>query len=478
MIELHHPLRIAIVGAGPAGFFATAELLRHQGLSFHVDLFDRLPTPFGLVRHGVAPDHQNIKSITTRYSRDAEAGGSRFRLFGNVEIGRDISVDELRQRYHAVVLAFGAQSNRRLDIPGEELRGVHPASVFVGWYNGHPDCVEARYDLSAERAVVVGMGNVALDVARMLATPLEELARTDMSDVALRALRESRIREIVILGRQSQAQATYTPLELEELTRIPGCDLVVDPVDRRLDPDSEASLAAGTLEPRIRKNIQVVSERALPEPRPGRKMVRLRFFATPVAILGEERIRAVQVDVQPSPESKAGQQLKPVGHLEEIECGALFRSIGYKIAPLPGVPFDEKTSTVPHHCGQVLAREAGQPLPGLFITGWAKRGPQGVIGTNKPDAAETVATLLQALERGGLVEPQIQEAEIELLLAERAVHHVTYSDWKLLDQLELDRGKEESRPRRKFTDTALMLQAIGNAKMASVPHLEIVARKA
>jgi ferredoxin--NADP+ reductase len=469
--------RIAVVGAGPAGFFATAELLKKPG--FHVDLFDRLPTPYGLVRHGVAPDHQKIKSITARYARDAEAAGPRLRLFGNVEIGRDLSVEELRERYHAIVFAFGAQSNRRLGVPGEELRGVHPASVFVAWYNGHPDCANAHFDLQVERAIVVGVGNVAIDVARMLSKPYAELVKTDIADHALEHLSQrNTLREVVVLGRQSAAQASFTPVELEELTKIPGCDLVVAPEDRRIDAASEAARAAGKLEPRVKRNLEIIESKALTEPVPGRRAIRLRFYSAPAEVLGDERVEALRIERTRHVEGEDGTlRLERTGQTEDLAAGIVFRSVGYKVAPFPGVPFDDKTSSVPHDKGQVLASVEGEPVRGLFVTGWAKRGPTGVIGTNKPDAAETVATLLAAAERGELPAPALsgEEADVVGLLEARQVQYVSYSDWKLLDQIEVESGREQGRPRRKFTEVSAMLEAIGRTKMGGLEGERLVA---
>lgn len=476
MAEGPRVLKVAVVGAGPAGFFATADLLKRTDLHVQVDMFDRLPTPYGLVRHGVAPDHQSIKAIAQRYAREADAGGPRFRLFGNVEVGRDVSVEELKRRYHAVVFAFGAQSNRRLGIPGEELLGVHPASVFVGWYNGHPDCAQSTFDFDVERAVVVGVGNVALDVARVLVKPPEELKRTDITEAALTALQRNQIREVVLLGRQTQAHATYTPSELEELTRIPGCDLVVAPADRAVDAKTARQLEDGSLDPRIRKNLQIIQQKALPEPQPGRKCLRLRFLSSPLEIIGTERVEGLLVG-----ENRVyfeGDELRlarvPGNHV--IPCGLLFRSIGYKVAPIPGVPFDERTSSVPHDKGQILTLD-GKPAPGTFVTGWAKRGPTGVIGTNKPDATETVATLFAALARRELGEAPLAgpEGEILALLSERQVQYVSFPDWKLLDQLEQDQGKAADRPRLKFTDIPSMLKAVGEAKMGALPHRKLTA---
>jgi ferredoxin--NADP+ reductase len=474
MIEGPRELKVAVVGAGPAGFFATSDLLKRADLRVRVDMFDRLPTPYGLVRHGVAPDHQSIKAIAQRYARDADAGGPRFRLFGNVEVGRDVSVEELKKRYHAIVFAFGAQSNRRLGIPGEELFGVHPASVFVGWYNGHPDCVLSTFDFEVERAVVVGVGNVALDVARVLLKSPADLRQTDISGAALAALQRNRIQEVVLLGRQTQAQAAYTPAELEELTRIPGCDLVVSPEDRALDEQSARQLADGSLDPRVRKNIQIIADKALAEPRSGRKCVRLRFRSSPLEILGSERVEGLLVG-----ENRVfveGDELRVArgSRTHTIACGQVFRSIGYKVAPFPGVPYDEATSSVPQEKGQVLTLE-GKPVPGYFVTGWAKRGPTGVIGTNKPDASETVAMLFAAQERGELGEAPLAgpDGEILTLLSERQVQYVSFPDWKLLDQVEQELGKVSDRPRLKFTDIPSMLKALGESKMGALPHQKL-----
>jgi ferredoxin--NADP+ reductase len=461
------PLRIAVVGAGPAGFFATAELLARPDVE-RVDMFDRLPTPYGLVRNGVAPDHQGIKAIARKYDGSASGAGARFRLFGHVEVGKDVALEELRARYHAVILAFGAQSNRRLGIPGEELPGVHPASVFVGWYNGHPDCVENRYDLSGERAVVIGVGNVGLDVSRVLVKSVDQLRTTDISDVALAALAENRTREVVLVGRGSLAQATFTPKELGELAELPGCDLVATAADRVLDPVSARDPSA--LDPRVKKNLELVAAHAKEAATPGHRSVQLRFFLSPKEIVGEERVRAVRFDVNRAVEGPDGQvTFEPTGKIEEIPCGIVLRAIGYKVVPFPGVPYDEATSSIPHELGQVLKTAGGPAAPGLFVTGWAKRGPSGVIGTNKPDAAETVATLLAAAGRGALPAP-VATGDVEELLASREVPFVTFSDWKLLDSLEVESGKEEGRPRRKFTDVPSMLAALGRAKMPSLPH--------
>jgi ferredoxin--NADP+ reductase len=450
---------VAIVGAGPAGFFAAAELLKFKGTA--VDMFDRLPTPFGLVRHGVAPDHPGIKSVAERYAESALAAGARFRLLGNVEVGRDLTLAELRRRYHAVILAYGASRSRSLGIPGEDLPGVHPASEFVGWYNGHPDQAAARFDLAAERAVVVGVGNVALDVARILLKPLEELSRTDMSDVALDALAHRQVREVVLVGRQGCAQAAFTPPELSEMAQIEGADLVIAPADRELDPDTAARLARGTLDNPTERKLDAVAK-ARAEAREGFKVARVRFWTAPVAILGKSRVEAVRVSrngLVPGPDGLP--RLTPTGPTEDIPCGLVFLSIGYGVQPMAGVPFDAVRGCVPHERGQVLEGQAA--VPGLFVTGWAKRGPRGVIGSNKPDAQETVRTLIAAHRAGQLRAPEVEQ-DVEAALSAAGVRFVSYPDWKLLDGLEVEAGRPAGRPRRKFADARSMLEALARTR--------------
>lgn len=461
--ERNEPLRVAIVGAGPAGFYAAVELLKAPERECEVDMFDRLPTPFGLVRHGVAPDHEKIKSVTRVYTGGVEAGRGRYRMFGNVHVGRDVTLAELRRSYHAVILATGAQSDRRMGVPGEQLVGVHPASVFVAWYNGHPDCADLRFDLSAERAVVIGMGNVAIDVARILSRDHRELLRTDMADHAIRDLSGSGVREVVMIGRSGPAQSSFTFQEMRELSELEGVDLVAGGEDRELDPLTRARYEAGELEMMKAKNAEVILERTRQEAREGNRSIRLRFFRSPVEVLGDgERVTGIRLMKNRLVERDGRMYVEQTGETEDLACGLVFRSIGYRVVPLENVPFDEVRSTIPHERGQVLRAVAGPAERGLFVTGWAKRGPSGIIGTNKPDAQETVATLLQRWEAGELAvaEPK----DISALLDARGVSYVTYTDWKLLDQIEVRSGKEQGRPRRKFTEISGMLQAIAEAK--------------
>ena len=460
-----HPggLRVAVIGAGPAGFYTALAILEDASLGAQVDMFDRLPAPYGLVRYGVAPDHQKIKSVTKVFERGAQAAGGRYRFFGNVQLGSDVTLGELRARYHAVVLSFGAQSDRHLEIFGEGLPGVYAAREFVAWYNGHPDFIRARFDLSAEHAVVVGIGNVAIDVARMLAHTPEELLATDTSDEALALLTESRVRDITILARRGPLQAACTPVELRELTQMAGADLVVPEDELVLDPISQAQLDAGEVDQQARRNYEILKNSALREARPGRKVIRLRFYASPVEILGRQRVTGMRLRKNEIiQDSKGRQQTVPLESSEEIPCGVVFRSIGYKVSHVPGVPYDFKRSLIPHTLGQVLSVDDGLPVPGLFVAGWAKRGPTGVIGTNKPDAGETARSLIDAYRADQLPEPC--DGDIEVLLAERHTPYVSFIDWQLLDKLEINAGMVQGRPRRKMTDVPAMLKAIETAE--------------
>ena len=460
MSDPGRPLRVAVVGSGPAGFYAAGALLASEDPRVEVDLIERLPTPWGLVRLGVAPDHPNIKAVSRAFERIAARPG--FRFLGNVEVGRDLTGDDLEGLYDAVVHAFGAQTDRRLGIPGEDLPGSWAATELVAWYNGHPDYQDLQFDLSGEHAIVVGNGNVALDVARMLALTPEELAPTDTTDEAIAAICASGIREIVLLGRRGPAQASFTTPELQELGDLAGADVVVDPAELELDPASEAELAAGR--ELGRRNLEVLhdfAERA-PEGKPRR--VVLRFRVSPVAILGEDRVEAVEV-VRNRLVADEGGSVRAVAtdEREVIPCGIVFRSVGYRGIGLANLPFEESTGTIPNEDGRVLDAD-GRPVPGLYCAGWIKRGPTGVIGTNKKDAAETVELLLEDAREGRLPAPERPDPEAVLeLLAARGVEPVLYAGWEAIDLAEKGRGEPLGRPRVKLCTWDELLAAARSA---------------
>jgi len=450
--------RVAIVGAGPAGAFAAACLLRARG-DVEIDLLERLPTPWGLLRGGVAPDHQEIKRLEETFDRQTLRHGCRF--LGNVEVGVDISHSELMRHYTAVIYATGAQTDKSLGIPGEELPGSWAATEFVAWYNGHPDYRGLEFDLSARRAVVIGNGNVAADVTRMLTLGASELERTDVADHALGSLRESSVEEVIVLGRRGPAQAAFTSAELRELGRLPGVDIRADDVE--LDPVSRRWLAEqGTFT--ARKNVELLREFAGRPARPrGRRRIVLRFLRSPVAIRGTGRVEAI--DVRRNEIVRTGDGLLSARPLDEpvetIECGLVLRSVGYRAVPLPDVPFDERHFVLPNQSGRVLTRD-GEPLPGVYAVGWIKRGPTGILGTNKRDAEETVSCLADDLAAGVLPQPPESEREgIDALLAERKPGLITVEGWRAINRHELERGRREERPRVKLASREDLLAAAG-----------------
>jgi ferredoxin/flavodoxin---NADP+ reductase len=453
-----NPLRVAVIGSGPAGFYAAGQLLGKKAEHVaSVDVFDRLPTPWGLVRAGVAPDHPNIKAVSRMYEKTA--AHERFRFFGNVEVGRDLEPADLRRHYHAVIWAVGAQSDRRMGIPGEDLPGCWSATDFVAWYNAHPDHNHWDFDLSADTAVVIGNGNVAIDCARMLALTYDELAVTDVADHALEALRGSGVREIVILGRRGPVQAAFTNPELLELGEMVDADVIVDPDDVALDPFSQAFLE-DVADITHRKNVEILSDYAQRAPADKGRRIVLRFLRSPVEIVGDGRVEGIVVERNELVRDDEGNlRATPTGETETIECGLVLRSIGYRGVPLDDVPFDEGRAVIPNDGGHVLDGPGGGLVPGQYVTGWIKRGPSGVIGTNKKDANETVAMLVADLEAGALPDVEDPRPEaLDELLAERGVEPVTQAGWEEIDRHERESGEPHGRPRVKLAHLEKLLE--------------------
>jgi len=435
---------VAVVGSGPAAFYATGHLLASEDPTVEVDMIERLPTPWGLVRLGVAPDHPQLKTVSRAFEKIAARPG--FRFLGNVEVGRDVTHEELTSTYDAVIYAVGSQTDRKLGIPGEDLPGSWAATELVAWYNGHPDFQHLEFDLSHERAVVIGNGNVALDVARMLALTKEELAPTDTTAPAIEAIVSSGIREIVVLGRRGPVQASWTSTELGELGDLAGADVVVDPSELELDPASAAELGAGSNI--VQRNVEILREFATHQPSGKPRGVRLRFRASPVAILGEERVEGVEiVHNRLEPDEHGSVRAVATDEREVIPCGVVFRSVGYRGVGVQGVPFDERAGTVPNVEGRVVT-VAGASIPGLYCAGWIKRGPTGVIGTNKKDATETVERLLADARAGRL--PVRSGGTLDELLGRRDARVVTYAGWEAIDALERACGENQGRPRVKL----------------------------
>jgi ferredoxin--NADP+ reductase len=440
-------VRVAIIGSGPGGFYATEALLRRTDVAIDVDLFDRLPTPYGLVRGGVAPDHQKIKGVTRVFA--STAGRPTFRFLGNVLLGRDVLVDDLRRHYHQIVYATGNETDRRLGIPGEGIWRSTPATVFVGWYNGHPDYRRARFDFSVRRVAVVGNGNVAVDVARMLLRTPAELESTDVASYALAALRESRVREVFMLGRRGPGQAAFSPAELEELGKLQESDPVVDPAD-----------LAGLEET---ANVKILRAFAARTPRPDTKRLHLRFLVSPVEILADAGggVAAVVLErnrLEQRPDG--GLVARGTGERETLEVGMVLPAVGYAADRIPGVPYDEKARIIANQDGRVVDPATRRVLPGEYVVGWARSGPQGLIGEHKKASAQVVAHMAE--DGAALAARPLPPREaIDALLRERGVRVVTFDDWKRLDDVEVERGARRGAPREKITDVETMLSILG-----------------
>jgi ferredoxin/flavodoxin---NADP+ reductase len=436
------PHRAAIVGAGPSGFYAADQLLK---AGFEVDLFDALPTPFGLVRAGVAPDHPKIKSVTRVYAKTAKHDA--FRFFGGVKLGVDVSRAELLERYHAVLYAIGTATDNRLGIPGEDRPGSHAATEFVAWYNGHPDFAEHEFDLDGGRAVVIGNGNVAIDVARMLVLHPDELAPTDTADHALDAFGQATVAEVVLLGRRGPAQAAFTNPELRELGELARADVIVDPAQLEGVEEPEDTTQ--------KRNVEILRDYAAREPEGKSHRIELRFLRSPVEILGEGDdgpVTGIRVSINELVDGRA----VPTGEEEVIECGLVLRSIGYRGHPIADIPFDERRGLIRNLGGRVC-EEDGEPCPGEYVVGWIKRGPSGVIGTNKKDAADTVARIVEDADAGVLNDPVLPDAdEFEAWLVERVPDVVTWEGWEAIDAHESSEGEPLGRPRVKLVSVDRM----------------------
>ncbi len=458
-----NPLRVAIVGSGPSGFYAAEHLFKTLGEGVRIDMIERLPTPFGLVRGGVAPDHPKIKSVTKVYEKIAQRPG--FHFFGNVEYGTALTLDDLKRHYHAAIFATGAQTDRSLGIPGEDLPGSHAATEFVAWYNGHPDYRDRHFNLNTERAVVVGVGNVAMDVARILARTCDELSGTDIADYALDALDASQVREIVVLGRRGPAQAAFTPAELKEMGEMTDAEVIVAPEDAALD-DLSAEALSLTKDRDAEKNLALLKAYSEQPPQNKPRRIVFKFLASPLEIKGEGRVESVVVGRNKLVKRDDGSlAAKPTGETEEIPCGLVFRSVGYRGVALPGIPFDERSAVIPNREGRVVSVPDGEAVVGLYAVGWIKRGPSGIIGTNKPDAVETVDRLLHDAQAGAVWMPDAEGEAPDLreTLRERGVHVVDFSHWQQLDAYETQSGQRIGRPRVKLTQIAQMLALLSEA---------------
>jgi ferredoxin--NADP+ reductase len=456
------PLRVAIIGSGPAAFYAADELLKHKDLVIEIDMIDRLPTPFGLVRGGVAPDHQKIKSVTKAY--DGVASNARFRFYGNVEYGQHLKLADLQDHYHQILFATGAQTDRRMGIPGEDLIGSHPATEFVAWYNGHPDYRDLQFDLSHERVAVVGVGNVAIDVARILCLTPKELAATDMADYAIEALSHSHIKEVYLLGRRGPAQAAFTNPEIKEVGELEDADSITLADEVQLDELSQAELASAN-DRMLNKKVEIIQSYAQPRSASKARKLYIRFLVSPTEVIGDAHghVSGLKLVRNVLYKTDAGTlSPKATDQTEQLDVGLVFRSVGYRGVALPEIPFNERWGVVNNDKGRVIDVESKQPCVGEYTAGWIKRGPSGVIGTNKPDSVETVAHMLEDLKAGSILNPAQPEVDsLQDLVKQRQPNYFTYADWKKLDTLEVAKGQPQGRPRVKFTSVEEMIAALG-----------------
>ena len=459
--ENNKQLRVAIIGSGPAGFYACEHLFKRNEHNFSIDMFDKLPTPHGLVRSGVAPDHQKIKSVTRVY--DKIASNENFRFFGLVEYGKHITIDDLKRHYHIIIFATGAQTDRKMNIPGENLEGSHTATEFVAWYNGHPDYKDYRFDLSQEKVAIVGVGNVAVDVARILCRTEQELMQTDIADYALEARKKSKVKEVYLLGRRGPAQAAFTNPEVRELGNLDDAHAITRIEEVELD-EFTRELLENEEDRSLVKKIEILNSYSEDIEFEKSKKLHIRFLVSPVEIIGNEEgsVKAIKLVKNELYRTDDG-SLRPraTDETEELEVGLVFRSIGYHGVPLPEVPFHEKWGVIHNEKGRVIDPETQLHVHGIYSTGWIKRGPTGVIGTNKLDSGETVECIVEDIESGSILSPEAPDPRhLADLINERQPQHFSYKDWLRLNELEILKGEEQGRPRVKYTSIDDMLNAV------------------
>jgi ferredoxin--NADP+ reductase len=455
------PLKVAVIGSGPSGFYAAGSLLGREGLHVDVDVFDRLPTPYGLVRGGVAPDHQKIKNVIRKYLKIADSDS--FRFYGNVHIGRNLRVDELAAHYDQLVFSVGNESDRKMDIKGEWLAGVYSATEFVGWYNGHPDFKDRSFSLAeAKRVAVVGNGNVAMDVARIIARHPDELSETDISDYAISALRGSTVKEVLLLGRRGPAQAAFSPSEIKEIGKLESADLVVETEQVQLDELTQRWLeeSAGR---EANKNMNYLTEKSAEGEGINERKIRCQFLVSPVEFIGKNghltAVKLMKNELYESDDGTPRPRSTGETYIEEVDM--IFKAIGYRGIPIEGVPFHQAWGIFPNRDGRLIDPETDQPIAGQYVCGWAKRGPSGLIGTNKACSEATVNAMLEDIDgrRGGPL-PGIEET-----LRAKSIDFVSFEDWQRLDQLEIESGEAKGKIREKFSDVSEMMAAIHKLRL-------------
>jgi len=455
-----NPWRVAIIGAGPAGFYAAEHFFKQADIHVQVDVFDRLPTPHGLVRAGVAPDHEKIKNVTRIFDRTAT--NPRFKFYGNVEYGKHLTLAELKQYYHQVYFSTGAAVDRRLGIPGEDLNRSHSATEFVAWYNGHPDFRDLEFDLSQESVAIVGVGNVAIDVARILCKTVEELKSTDITGYALDALAKSNVKEVILMGRRGPAQAAFTLKEVKEMGVLDDASSITLSEEMDLDQHSASELEA-TPDRSVSKKLEVLNSFIGGTKTDGSRRCHIRFLVSPTAIHGDEEGGVESMDVvrnRLEPSSSGRLSARATEETFNWPVGLVFRSVGYRGVALPDIPFNDSWGVIHNEKGRITT-ETGETVTGCYAGGWIKRGPSGVIGTNKPDAVETVQCMIEDLQAGNHFNPSDGDGSVDDFIMSKQPAAFTYDDWLKLNELEVSRGEAIGKPREKYTSIEEMESALG-----------------
>eukprot|EP01047_Picozoa_sp_COSAG01_P002587 COSAG01_NODE_69_length_28801_cov_10.460038_13_plen_465_part_00 len=454
-------LRVAVIGAGPSGFYAVDQLFKSDK-NVEVDLFDALPTPYGLLRGGVAPDHQRMKSVAKYYERVAVKNKEKFNFLGNVEVGKDIQIDELKEYYDAIILSYGASGDRLTGLPGEDLKNIHSAREFVAWYNGHPDYTDYQFDLSSESVAIIGQGNVAVDVARILGKTIEELKSSDIPEPVLKKLAESKVKDIYMIGRRSPVQVAFTEMEIKELGELDDCNVIVDSKDLDLSSSNKAELEDSSNN-KAQKNYRVLDAYSKKQTQNKNKNIHIKFFSSPTNFEGEKKVSGLNCEKVTLEGEPFKQKIQYTGKNISYKADLVFRSIGYKGLSLKGVPYNEKKGVIPNKEGQVID-ENEKPCTGLYTSGWIKRGPSGVIGTNKPCSTETVNTLLEQIENLNTAKNRNSEDLIKKL-EESGCQVVSFEDWLKIDEIEVKEGQALGKPREKIIRREEALKKINKAKV-------------
>ncbi|HOV33160.1 MAG TPA: FAD-dependent oxidoreductase [Candidatus Hydrogenedens sp.] len=453
MLYPERKYRIAIIGSGPSGFFAAGHLFRLNEVC-EVDMYEKYPDPFGLIRKGIAPDRIKVKNISKVFDLIAE--NKRFAYFGNVDVGVDISLEELKRYYDAIILACGMETSRQLGIPGENLQGCYTAGAIVGWYNCFPIYHSLNIKLNGERAVIVGMGNVALDIARILCTPVKKLRHTCISKRTISILKDSKLKEVYIVGRRSPAQTNFSKEELLELEKIENTDIIINPDELKLNQTSQEEVDSNLY---LQGIFEIFNKFANNKPEKS-KQIYFTFLKTPIRIVGNKKVEQIIFEKNKLEGPKYMQHSVGTSEVEKLNCDYVISSIGYRGNKFPGVPFDETTGIIPNKNGRVVEdEEHGSIIPGLYVTGWIKRGPIGLIGHNKKDSLETVKNLLEDLPK---LKPYQHPSREDLIhfLKSKSINFITYEDWKKIDSVELARGKRAGKTRVQFCIFEEMLKVL------------------